>query len=121
MKQRNHMRTPEEKEIIIKDYLSGTGIRKIENKYNVRNANFYRWLKKYQENGLDGLKSNTGKTSKHHNHMGIHFKKPKNREQELELELIKKDIEIARLKKGYFVKGVGHRKEYVTTLEKNMR
>ena len=64
MKQKNHMRTPEEKEIIIKDYLSGTGIKKIENKYNVRNANFYRWLKKYQETGIDGLNQVLEKTKK---------------------------------------------------------
>lgn len=30
MKQKNHMRTPKEKAIIIKDYLSGTGIKKMK-------------------------------------------------------------------------------------------
>ena len=34
---------------------------------------------------------------------------------------MKRDIEIARLKKGYMVKGVGQEKEFVTTLDKNMK
>lgn len=35
-------------------------------------------------------------------------------EVQLKLELMKKDIEIARLKKGYVVKGGGGKKEYDT-------
>ena len=53
--------------------------------------------------------------------MGLHFKKPKNKIEELELELMKKEIEIARLKKGYIVKGVGVEKEFVTTFDKNIK
>ena len=34
---------------------------------------------------------------------------------------MKLEIENARLKKGYMVKGVGAEKEYVTTLEENMK
>ena len=51
----------------------------------------------------------------------MHFKKPKNRIEELELELMKKEIEIARLKKGYVVKGVGAEKEFVTIFDKNTK
>lgn len=115
----SNMRTPEEKEIILKDYLSGTGIMEIEKKYNVDNVLVYRWLKKYQENGISGLKSKTG-TSKGGN-KGIGRKKAKNKIEELELEIMKKDIEIARLKKGYNVKGVGREKEFVTTFNKNIK
>ena len=53
--------------------------------------------------------------------MGLYFRKPKSREEELELEIMKKDIEIARLKKGYIVKGVGAEKEFVTTFKKNIK
>ena len=38
-------------------------------------------------------------------------------EAELRNELMKKDIEIARLKKGYVVKGGGGKKEYDTILD----
>ena len=53
--------------------------------------------------------------------MGLYLKKPKNRIEELELEIMKKDIEIARLKKGYNVKGVGQEKEFVTIFSKNTK
>ena len=48
----SNMRSPEEKEMILKDYLSGTGIMEIEKKYSVNNAVVYRWLKNYNEFGI---------------------------------------------------------------------
>lgn len=117
----NNMRTPEEKEKILKEYLNGTGISIIVKKYEVRDFLVYRWLKKYNENGIEGLKSKTGKQSSSHKHKGIHLRKPKNKIEELEIELMKKDIEIARLKKGYTVKGVGQEKEFVITFNKNIK
>ena len=115
----SNIRTPEEKEKIVKDYLNGKGIKIIEKEYQVRNAQVYRWLEKYEKYGIDGLKSKTGK---HKNHVaGLYFRKPKSKIEELELELMKKEIEIARLKKGYMVKGVGAEKEFVTTFDKNMK
>lgn len=115
----NKMRTPEEKEIIIKDYLNGTGISQIERKYNVDNRQVYSWLRKYQADGLRGLVSKTGKNSS--SNKGLHLRKPKNKIEELELEIMKKDIEIARLKKGYNVKGVGQGREFVITFNKNTK
>ena len=41
--------------------------------------------------------------------------------EELLLELMKKDIEIERLKKGYSVKGVGAQKEFVTIKDANTK
>lgn len=114
-----NMRTPEEKEIIIKDYLSGTGMMEIERKYKVDNRQVYEWLRKYKENGIDGFVSRTGKSKG--GNKGIGRRKPKNKIEELELEIMKKDIEIARLKKGYNVKGVGQEKEFVTTFNKNIK
>lgn len=115
----NNMRTPEEKEIILKDYLSGTGIKEIERKYEVSNVQVYCWLEKYQKDGIEGLKSKTGISTG--GNKGIGRRKPKNKIEELEIELMKKDIEIARLKKGYTVKGVGQKKEFVTTFNKNIK
>lgn len=69
--------------------------------------------KAYLEFGIEGLKSQTGK-AKHPgkgNHLsGLHLKKNKTREEELELENLKLKVEVARLKKGYQVKGVGSKK-----------
>ena len=39
----SNMRSPEEKEMILKDYLSGTGIMEIEKKYSVRRCNPSSW------------------------------------------------------------------------------
>ena len=78
-------------------------------------------VKKYEKDGIDGLKSQTGKKKYSHKNMGLHLRKPKDRIEELELELMKKEIEIARLKKGYAVKGVGAEKEFVTTFDKNTK
>ena len=120
-KTKNEMRTPEEKEIIVKEYLNGETATKLTNKYNLPDKLIYRWIKKYENNGLEGLKSQTGKAKYHNPHAGLHLRKPKNRIEELELELMKKEIEIARLKKGYMVKGVGAEKEFVTTFDKNIK
>ena len=115
------MRTPEEKEQIVKRFLNGESAIKLAKEVETDRSKIYVWVKKYEENGINGLKSQTGKASKHHKNMGLHFRKPKNRIEELELELMKKEIEIARLKKGYMVKGVGAEKEFVTTFDKNTK
>lgn len=117
----NNMRSINEKEKILKDYLNGTAMSIIERKYEVSNVQVYRWLKKYEKDGIDGLESQTGKAKHKNPHAGLHLRKPKNKIEELELELMKKDIEIARLKKGYNVKGVGVKKEFVTTFSKNIK
>lgn len=112
------MRTPKEKEAIVKEYYL-KGQAKICHKYNISKSVLWRWIKKYEENGIDGLKSNTGKHSNPNS--GLHLRKPKNKVEELELELMKKEIEIARLKKGYMAKGVGAEKEFVTIFDKNIK
>lgn len=122
MSRKNNMRTSEEKEKIILEYYSGNiGRNEICHKYEITTEVFRRWRIKYDKYGIKGLESQTGKTSYNNHHAGLHFRKPKSREEELEIELMKKEIEIARLKKGYEVKGVGPKKEFVTTFEKNTK
>ncbi len=118
---KNTMKTMEEKELIVKRYLNGESAIKIARENDIDRKRIHIWVKKYEKDGFEGLKSNTGKTSKSHKNMGIHLRKPKNKIEELELEIMKKDIEIARLKKGYMVKGVGAEKEFVTTFDKNIK
>ena len=119
---KNNMRTPEEKEKILKEFYSGKiGRNEICKKNNISTSVFKKWRDNYEINGLAGLKSNTGKVCKNNKHIGIHLRKPKNKMEELELEILKKDIEIARLKKGYQVKGVGQEKEFVITFDKNTK
>ena len=118
---KNNMKTPEEKEKIVKRYLSGESATKLSKEYNFDKKRIYEWSKKYEKDGVNGLKSQTGKTCYKNPNAGLHLRKPKNKIEELELELIKKEIEIARLKKGYMVKGVGAEKEFVTIFDKNTK
>jgi transposase-like protein len=121
MKRKYTILSPEIKEKIIKDYLNGESPIMLSKKYDFTRQHFYVWLKKYQEEGIDGLKSKTGNSTCSNPHKGLYLRKPKNKIEELELELMKKEIEIARLKKGYIVKGVGAKKEFVTTFDKNTK
>ena len=121
MARKNNMKTSKEKEFIVKRYLNGESATKLSNEYNVCYKSIYRWLDKYIKLGIDGLKSNTGKIKHKSENSGIHLRKPKNKIEELELEILKKDIEIEKLKKGYLVKGVGREKEFATTFKKNMK
>ena len=57
---KNNMKSPEEKEIIVKRYLNGESTTKLA----------------YEEKGLDGLISNTGKASKHHKNLELYLRKP---------------------------------------------
>ena len=119
---KNVMRSPKEKEKILKEYYFGSiGRNAICQKYNISTSTLRKWREQYESSGVNGLKSQTGKASYKNPYAGLYLRKPKNRIEELELELMKKEIEIARLKKGYMVKGVGAEKEFVTTLDKNTK
>ena len=111
---KNNMRTPKEKEKIIKEYYSGKiGRNEICRKYGISTQTLRDWRAKYEKSGIDGLNSNTGKATG--GNKGLGLKKGKNIEEKLKLKIMKLEIENARLKKGYLVKGGGDQKEYVTT------
>ena len=62
-------------------------------------------------------KRSAGLTKRHPNEQ----KYKELKEDELRKELMRKDIEIERLKKGYAVKGVGANKEFVTIKDVNTK
>ena len=105
----------------INRYYNGETAIKLEKEYGLAPNYLYRWIRKYEKEGFEGLTSKSGKARYSNSHAGLHLRKPKNKIEELELELMKKEIEIARLKKGYMVKGVGAEKEFVTTFDKNIK
>ena len=108
-KEKNTMRTPEEKEIIVKEYLETyLTFREVMRKYDISGSALHKWVTRYRNYGLAGLISQTGK--KKGANKGRQ-KKAITHEEELELENIKLRIENERLKKGYLVKGVGAKKE----------
>ena len=120
--QKNNMRTPEEKEKIVLEHLNNhASLTELANKYSTTRGLIRQWKIKYLKEGFEGLISKTGTVSVHHKNMGISLRKPKNKIEELELEIMRKDIEIARLKKGYLVKGVCQEKEYIIIFDKNTK
>lgn len=70
-------------------YLKRSIHRKTADKYEISQRIFGGWIKKYREQGIDGLRIQTGKT-KHPGEgnpfSGLQNKKNKTREEELELE-----------------------------------
>lgn len=111
----------EEKMIVLNRYYNGETAASLQREYGLSPNYLYRWIRKYETEGFKGLEPKTGKNSSHNKYMGLHLRKPKNKIEELEIELMKKEIEIERLKKGYMVKGVGAEKEFVTTFDKNTK
>lgn len=113
---KNIMRTPEEKEKLVLEYFkSGIGYKVFARQHGIAHDPFRLWIKRYAEYGIEGLNSNTGKGS---------TGRPKaklNQIEQLQKEILELRIENERLKKGYFVKGDGARKEYVTSLKKNTK
>ena len=117
---KNTMRTPEEKEMwVLKYFNEEIGFRSGARIIGVNISVFRDWINKYKAFGIEGLKSKTGKCSK----KGItgRPKKAVTREEELERENANLKIEIKRLKKGYYMKGVGQRKEYVSINNRSIK
>lgn len=116
---KNIMRSPEEKEKLVIEYLNGKeGYRRIAENNDVHPSIFLKWIHQYREKGIEGLKSKTGK---HNNPKCGRYNRNKSEVEKLKEELLKKEIEIMRLKKGYLVKGAGAEKKYVTTLDMNIK
>lgn len=120
MTRKNKMRTPEEKEKIVLDYMNGEkGFRETVRIYSISFKTLRDWINKYQKDGIKGFESQTGK--KKGGNKGLGVKKGKSIEEELKLKIMRLEIENARLKKGYLVRGGGDQKEYVTTLDENTK
>ena len=121
---KNNMKTPEEKEkLIIEWKASGLNVIDFVKEHEISRSAFRTWRYKYEKEGINGLISETGKNvdPEKAKNKGIYLRKPKTREEELELQVIKLQIENERLKKGYTMKGDGAKKEYGSSLEKNTK
>ena len=81
----------------------------IEKEYSVSNGLVSTWVKKYLNGGEAALVSRSGNP-----YAALHTSKSLSEVERLRLIVAKQEIEIARLKKGYWVEGVGANKEYVT-------
>lgn len=117
------MRSADEKFEIVQRYLNGESRSELSSELNVNARLITKWARKFEEGGIEALESKTGKTkTKGNPHIGKGNKKYfSSREEELEYRVMMLEIENARLKKGYLVKGDGAKKEFVTTLDVNMK
>jgi len=90
----------------------------IEREYKLNPGIVYAWVTRYLNEGIDGLnpKSNQGNTM-----VSLYKKKVLTEDEALRLENFKLKVENARLKKGYRVKGVGSKKEYIPTSKMNTK
>ena len=116
---KNVMRTPEDKEkLVLKYFNSKVGYRRFAESNDIYPSIFCKWIRLYREKGIEGLKSKTGKASKPNNGK---YNRNKSEIEKLKEELLKKEIELRRLKKGYVVKGVGAKKEFVSISDMNIK
>ena len=119
---KNNMRSPEEKEQIVLRCINGDEtIISVVRETGISKSVVRRWINAYLSEGIDGLKPKTGKCGSGNPYAALHTKKNLTEIERLRLELAKKEVECERLKKGYSVKGVGRRKEYVTINKKNSK
>ena len=119
---KNNMRSPEEKEQIVLRCINGDEtIISVVRETGISKSVVRRWINAYLSEGIDGLKPKTGKCGSGNPYAALHTKKNLTEIERLRLELAKKEVECERLKKGYSVKGVGQRKEYVTINKKNLK
>ena len=81
----------------------------IEQEYGIGHALVSSWVKRYLQDGEDALEPRNGNP-----YAALHRSKNLSEVERLRLLVAKQEVEIARLKKGYWVEGVGVNKEYVT-------
>lgn len=111
--------TPEEKaEIVHKHLDQHISVRTLEKEYHADRSMICKWVKKYIAEGDSSFV--------HKGHPGnpfaaLHLSKNLSEIERLRLTVAKLEVENERLKKGYWVKGVGVSKEYVTGSKKNMK
>ena len=114
---KNRRWTVEEKLRIVnrhlKDHIS---INQVAREENISNGMLSSWISKYLDGGEAALAGKSGNP-----YAALHTSKSLTEEERLRLIIAKQEVEIARLKKGYFVKGVGAKKEYVTGKEKTTK
>ena len=119
-KNRNYS-VEEKKNYVEQFYKENIPLKAFTRKNNIPESTFRKWVINYENYGVEGLNSRTGKCGSGNPYAALNAKKNLTELGRLRLELAKKEVECERLKKGYSVKGVGRRKEYVTISKKNSK
>lgn len=88
----------------------------VAKEFGISSGMLSNWIRTYQEEGADALERRPGNP-----YAALNNGKNLSEIERLRLTVAKQEVEIARLKKGYYVKGVGANKEYVTGKEKTTK
>ncbi len=115
---KNRKWTVEEKLRIINRHLEDhLPMKQVAKEEDISSGMLSNWIHRYLEGGEAALTKRRGGNP----YAALHTSKHLTEEDRLRLIIAKQEVEIARLKKGYFVKGVGANKEYVTGKEKTTK
>lgn len=108
--------TADQKLEIVKKHLNEhISVKKLEKEYDVEHSTICRWTKEYLAEGEAALEP-----KRSGNHFAALYRSKNLSELEyLRLMVAKQEIEIARLKKGYWVEGAGANRVYITGQDKN--
>lgn len=108
----------QESEIVHKHLDEHISVRILEKEYSANRSMICRWVKEYIAEGEAAFipKDPTGNPF-----AALHTSKNLSEIERLRLMVAKLEIENERLKKGYWVEGVGANREYVTGSEKIMK
>ncbi len=114
--------TVEEKLKCIHEYIDeNISQNEIVRRYNVPNSTFRKWLGFYENFGEEYFNSeHRGRKLGGHNSLP-RIRKDMSETEKIQIENIKLKIQIEQLKKGYLTKGVGAKKEFVTTSDVNLK
>ena len=117
--QKKRLWTPSQKlEIVKKHLLDHISVRALEKEYGAEHGMICRWVKEYIAGGEAGLEPKKRPGNKF---AALHRSKNLSELERLRLLVAKQEIEIARLKKGYWVEGAGANREYVTGQDASMK
>lgn len=107
----------EEKLKIVKEHLEEhESLIGLEKKYQVRRSTITNWVRRYLDEGERALEPHGGNP-----YAALHANKHLSEVERLRLLVAKQEVEIARLKKGYYVEGVGADKVFVTGKDSNTK
>ena len=98
--------------IVRRHVLEHVSIRTLEQQESVNHSLISNWVKQYGDEGEDGLRP---KPRRGNPYAALHTSKSLTELEELRLRVVKQDIEIARLKKGYWVEGEGADRIVITS------
>lgn len=117
--QKKRVWTPEQKLEIVKRHLEEhISVCALEKEYGAEHGMICRWTKEYLADGAAAFEPKPRPGNKF---AALHTSKNLSELDRLRLLVAKQEIEIMRLKKGYWVEGAGASKEYVIGQDASMK